>query len=61
MGWAEYGVGSQGQVKGVRLHLRFNVLKDCPEDALLTVGKGSETEALRQMLAPRQTTVADRL
>ncbi len=61
MAWAEYGVGSQGQAKGVRLHLRFNIAKDCPEDALLTVGKGSETEALRQMLVPRQTNVADRL
>ena len=61
MAWAEYGVGSQGQVKGVRLHLRFNVAKGCPEDALLTVGKGSETEAMRQMLVPRQTNVADRL
>jgi len=61
MAWAEYGVGKQGQAKGVRLHLRFNIIKDCPEDALLTVGKGSETEALRQMLLPRQTTVADRL
>lgn len=61
MSWAEYGVGSQGQAKGVRLHLRFNVLKDCPEDALVTVGKGSETEALRQMLVPGQTTVGDRL
>jgi hypothetical protein len=61
MGWAEYGVGSKGQVKGVRLHLRFNVLKDCPEDALVTEGKGSETAAVREMLVPGQTTVGDRL
>jgi hypothetical protein len=61
MSWAEYGVGPKGQAKGMRLHLRFNLLKDCPEDALLTEGKGSETEALRQMLLPGQTTVADRL
>ena len=60
MAWAEYGVGPYGQAKGVRLHLRFNVLKNCPEDALLTPGKGSETAALREMLLPRQTTVGDR-
>jgi hypothetical protein len=60
MAWAEYGVGPKGQAKGVRLHLRFNVLKDCPSDALLTAGKGSETLALREMLLPGQTTVGDR-
>jgi hypothetical protein len=61
MSWADYGVGPKGQAKGVRLHLRFNLLKDCPCDALLTEGKGSETEALRTMLLPGQTTVGDRL
>jgi hypothetical protein len=61
MSWAEYGVGPKGEAKGVRLHLRFNILKDCPSDALLTEGKGSETEALRAMLLPGQTTVGDRL
>ena len=45
----------------MRLHLRFNILKDCPSDALLTEGKGCETDALRQMLLPGQTTVGDRL
>lgn len=61
MAWAEYGVGSKGLAKGVRLHLRFNILKDCPEDAFVTEGKGSETQVLRQMLVPGQTTVGDRL
>jgi hypothetical protein len=60
MAWAEYGVGRHGQAKGVRLHLRFNILKNRPEDALITPGKGSETAALREMLLPRQTTVGDR-
>lgn len=61
MAWAEYGVGSKGQAKGVRLHLRLNLLKDCPEDALITAGQGSETAALREMLLPGQTNVGDRL
>lgn len=60
MAWAEYGVGCKGQARGVRLHLRFNILKDCPDDALVTRGKDSETQGLRQMLLPGQTTVADR-
>jgi DDE family transposase len=60
LAWAEYGVGAQGQAKGVRLHLRFNILQDQPEDALITCGKGCETQALRDLLLPGQTTVADR-
>lgn len=60
MAWAEYGVGRHGQAKGVRLHLRFNLLKDGPEDALVTPGKGCETDALRDMLLPGQTNVGDR-
>jgi hypothetical protein len=60
MVWAEYGVGPKGEANGVRLHLRFNILKDCPEDALVTAGRGCETQALREMLLPGQTTVADR-
>jgi hypothetical protein len=61
MAWAQYGVGPKGQARGVRLHLRFNILKECPEEATLTPGKGSETHQLREMLLPGQTTVADRL
>ena len=60
MAWAEYGVGCKGQAKGVRLHLRFNILKDSPEDALITQGSSCEAQALRQMLLPNQTNVADR-
>jgi len=60
MAWAEYGVGCKGQAHGVRLHVRFNILKDSPADALVTRGKGCETQALREMLLPGQTNVADR-
>jgi hypothetical protein len=60
MAWAEYGVGRYGRAKGVRLHLRFNLLKDGPDDALITCGKGCETDALREMLLPGQTNVGDR-
>jgi hypothetical protein len=60
MAWAEYGVGCKGHANGVRLHLRFNILKDSPADALVTRGKGCETQALREMLLPGQTNVADR-
>lgn len=60
MAWAEYGVGPKGQAKGVRLHLRFNILKDCPADALIGVGKSCEAQALREMLVPGQTSVGDR-
>jgi hypothetical protein len=60
MAWAEYGVGRKGEANGVRLHLRFNVLRDCPVDALVTPGKGCEAKALREMLLPGQTNVADR-
>lgn len=61
MAWAEYGVGSQGTAKGVRMHLRFNILKDCPEDVQIGIGKSSETQAVRDLLVPGQTTVGDRL
>lgn len=60
MAWAEYGVGSSGEAKGVRLHLRFNVLTETPVDAMLTQGKGCERKALREMLQPGQTNVGDR-
>jgi hypothetical protein len=60
MAWAQYGVGRKGQAKGVRLHLRFNILKSCPDDALIAEGKSHELDALRQMLVPDQTIVADR-
>lgn len=60
MAWAEYGVGCKGKAHGVRLHLRFNILKDCPIDALVTPGKGCEAQAMREMLVPGQTNVGDR-
>jgi hypothetical protein len=61
MDWAEYGVGPDGAAKGVRMHLRLNVLKDSPCDVQIGIGKSSETQALRDMLKEGQTTVADRL
>lgn len=61
MGWAEYGVGPKGDANGVRMHLRFNIIKDCPQDVQIDIGKSSETQALRNMLLPGETTVGDRL
>lgn len=61
MAWAEYGVGAKGEANGVRMHLRLNILKACPEDALIQKGKSNEREALREMLLPGQTNVCDRL
>jgi IS4 transposase len=61
MVWAEYGVGPDGQAKGVRLHLRFHLVEDKPLQALVTPGKGSERDALRQMCVAGQTNVGDRL
>lgn len=60
MAWAEYGVGADGQAKGVRLHLRFNIIKGQPEDAKVDVGKSCERKALRQMCVPGQINVCDR-
>ena len=60
MAWAEYGVGRHGNSNGVRLHLRFNILKDCPVDAQVSPGKACEARALREMLVPGQTNVGDR-
>jgi len=60
MAWAEYGVGRNGDAKGVRLHLRFQVTEDKPADARITEGSGCERQALRQMCVPGQTNVGDR-
>ncbi len=61
MSWAEYGVGPDGKAKGVRLHLRFNLVQDKPAQAQVTTGSGCERQALRRMLEPGQTNVGDRL
>jgi len=58
--WAEYGVGRNGDAKGVRLHLRFHVTEDKPVDARVTQGGDCERQALRQMCVPGQTNVGDR-
>lgn len=60
MTWAEYGVGRNGDAKGVRLHLRFHLLEDKPVDARVTPGKDCERQALRQMCVRGQTNVGDR-
>lgn len=61
MAWAQYGVGPDGEAKGVRLHLRFHLVKGVPCDAQVAPGKSCEREALRQMLQPGQINVGDRL
>lgn len=60
MTWAEYGVGPGGEAKGVRLHLRFHLVRDVPSEARVTAGKSCERKALRDMLAPSQISVGDR-
>ena len=60
MAWAEYGVGRNGDAKGVRLHLRFHVTEDKPVDARISRGRDCERQALRQMCVPGQTNVGDR-
>jgi len=60
MSWAEYGVGPKGEAKGIRLHLRFNLMEDQPEDAQITPGSSCERKALRKMCQPRQVNVGDR-
>lgn len=60
MAWAEYGVGRNGDAKGVRLHLRFHLLEDKPVDARITAGKDCERQALRRMCVAGQTNVGDR-
>jgi hypothetical protein len=60
MTWAEYGVGRNGDAKGVRLHLRFNLLADQPADARVQPGASCERAALREMGVPGQINVGDR-
>jgi hypothetical protein len=60
MAWAEYGVGRDGDAKGVRLHLRFNLVEGKPEDAKVQRGKSCERQALRDLCQPGQVNVGDR-
>jgi hypothetical protein len=60
MTWAEYGVGPDGEAKGVRLHLRFHLVRGVPWDAQVTAGKSCERQALRDMLVAGQISVGDR-
>jgi hypothetical protein len=60
MAWAKYGVGPDGQAKGVRLHLRFHLADDRPDDARIKRGASCERDALREMCVAGQTNVGDR-
>jgi hypothetical protein len=60
MTWAEYGVGPDGEAKGIRLHLRFHLIRGVPWEARVTSGKSCERQALRDMLVPAQISVGDR-
>jgi IS4 transposase len=53
-------VGRDGGAKGVRLHLRFNLIKGKPQDARVREGKSCERQALRDLLVPGQINVGDR-
>lgn len=61
MAWAQYGVGADGSAKGVRLHLRFHLVKAVPCEARVAEGKSCERDALRQMMRAGQINVGDRL
>jgi hypothetical protein len=60
MTWAEYGVGADGQARGVRLHLKFHLVRGVPCDARVDCGKSCERTAMRQMLQAGQINVGDR-
>jgi len=60
MAWAVYGVGQKGEAKGVRLHLRFNLVAGQPEEAKVKRGESCECQALREMCLPGQVNVGDR-
>ena len=60
MAWAQYGVGPDGEAKGVRLHLRFNLVEGKPTDGLITKGSSCERKALRKMCQAGQINVSDR-
>ncbi len=60
MAWAQYGVGRDGEAKGVRLHLRFNLVEGQPQEAQVQRGKSCERRALRQMCLPGEINVGDR-
>lgn len=60
MAWADYGVGPDGEAKGVRLHLRFHLVEGKPVDGLITKGSFCERKALRKMCQPGQINVGDR-
>jgi hypothetical protein len=56
MAWAKV----RDQVYGVKLHLCFSLNQMRPVDCLITVGTGSERQALRQLLCAGSTFIADR-
>jgi len=60
MAWALYGVGPDGQAKGVRLHLTFNLVENKPQRADLTVGAGCERQVFKEKLKTGEAYVGDR-
>jgi hypothetical protein len=60
MAWALYGVGPDGQAKGVRLHLTFNLTESKPQGAEVTVGAGCERQVLRERIKKGEAYVGDR-
>jgi hypothetical protein len=60
MTWADYGVGPDGEAKGVRLHLRLHLVRGVPCDAMVAQGISCERKALQQMSRPGQINVGDR-
>jgi len=56
MSWAKV----RDQVYGIKLHLCFSLNQMIPVDCIITVGTGSERQALRQMLRAGVTFIADR-
>lgn len=61
MTWALYGGGDASAVNNaVRMHLSFDLLKDGPAQATVTVGKSCERATLREDLQPGGAYVGDR-
>jgi len=56
MEWAKV----RDKVYGIKLHLCFSLNRMIPMDCIITVGTGSERQALRQMLREGITFIADR-
>ena len=60
MAWALYGGGCAGTANAVRLHVSFDLRKDAPASASVTLGKACERAALRQDLQRGDAYIGDR-